>query len=78
MSRKGIVIFLLHVIVGLIVVCVFLLEKLIERSIENEQNKIKFLAMGVCFFVIALFGCLGIIVAACVDNYDEKHKRDKK
>ena len=71
MSRKGIVIFLLHVIVGLIVVCVFLLEKLIEIMGV-------FLAMGVCFFVIALFGCLGIIVAACVDNYDEKHKRDKK
>ena len=71
MSRKGIVIFLLHVIVGLIVVCVFLLEKLIEIMGV-------FLAMGVCFFVIALFGCLGIIVAAYVDNYDEKHKRDKK
>lgn len=71
MSRKGVVIFLLNEIIGLIVVCVFLLEKLIEIMGV-------FLAMGVCFFVIALFGCLGIIVAACVDNYDEKHKRDKK
>ena len=71
MSKKGVVIFLLNEIIGLIVVCVFLLEKLI--AIMDV-----FLAMGVCFFVIALFGCLGIIVAACVDNYDEKHKRDKK
>ena len=71
MSRKGVVIFLVNEIIGLIVVCVFLLEKLIEIMGV-------FLAMGVCFFVIALFGCLGIIVAACVDNYDEKHKRDKK
>lgn len=71
MSRKGVVIFLLNEIIGLIVVCVFLLEKLIEIMGV-------FLAMGVCFFVIALFGCLGIIIATCVDNYDEKHKRDKK
>ena len=71
MSKKGVVIFLLNEIIGLIVVCVFLLEKLIEIMGV-------FLAMGVCFFVIALFGCLGIIIATCVDNYDEKHKRDKK
>ena len=71
MSRKGVVIFLVNEIIGLIVVCVFLLEKLIEIMGV-------FLAMGVCFFVIALFGCLGIIIATCVDNYDENHKRDKK